>query len=212
MKSRIVTATLAFAAFSGIGSAQAAASDAWYGGLRLGRGVERLGSGEIDGALGTQGALSASSIDSGATSYGLFAGYQLNPNFAVEGGYDHLGSFGFSSAVSAPAADSASGHYEARSLDLSAVGLLPFAHDWAAFGKAGLAYSEAKLDASSGGAVSIGSAHHWDMAPLVGAGISYDLTRQTALRAEWDRFLHVGDASTGRGDIDQYTVGVAYRF
>jgi opacity protein-like surface antigen len=58
----------------------------------------------------------------------------------------------------------------------------------------------------------VSSAHHWSTGPLLGAGVGYDLTRNVALRAEWDRYFRVGDASTGRGDIDQYTVGVAYRF
>jgi opacity protein-like surface antigen len=50
------------------------------------------------------------------------------------------------------------------------------------------------------------------MDPLLGAGVSYDVSRNISLRGEWDRFFRVGDSSTGRGDIDQFTVGVAYKF
>jgi OOP family OmpA-OmpF porin len=193
-------------------SAQAAGNPGWYGGVSLGRSVEQLGGGAVDGALANQGLTGASSLDHHGTSYNLFAGYEITPYFALEGGYVSLGKFDFSSAVAAPAADTVSGHYEARGVDAAALGILPFADKWSAFGKAGLLYAKTSLDAGSTGAVAVSDEHHWSTGPLLGAGVGYDLTRNVALRAEWDRYFRVGDASTGRGDIDQYTVGVAYRF
>jgi OOP family OmpA-OmpF porin len=193
-------------------SAQAAGNAGWYGGASLGRSTEQLGGGAIDGALGNQGLAGASSLDHHGTSYNLFAGYQMTPYFAVEGGYVNLGRFDFSSAVSAPTADTVSGRYEAKGVDAAAVGILPFADKWSAFGKAGLLYAKTSLEAGSTGAVAVSEAHHWGTSPLLGAGIGYDLTRNVSLRAEWDRYFSVGDSSTGKGDIDQYTVGVAYRF
>jgi len=193
-------------------SAQAASGAGWYGGASLGRGVEQLGGGAIDGALANQGLAASSSLEHHATSYNLFAGYQFTPHFAVEGGYVHLGKFNFSSAVSAPAADSVSGRYEANGIDAAAVGILPFADKWSAFGKAGLLYAKTSLEAGSTGAVAVSDAHHWSTSPLLGAGVGYSLTRNVELRAEWDRYFSVGDSSTGKGDIDQYTIGVAYRF
>src|SRR4051812_49375581 len=79
-------------------SAQAASPAGWYGGASLGRSVEQLGGGAIDGALGNQRLAGASSLDHHGTSYNLFAGYELTPHFAVEGGYVNLGRFDFSSA------------------------------------------------------------------------------------------------------------------
>jgi OmpA-OmpF porin, OOP family len=193
-------------------AAHAAGGPGWYGGVSLGRSVEQLGGGAIDGALANQGLASSSSLDHHGTSYNLFAGYEINPNFAVEGGYVNLGRFDFSSAVAAPAADTVSGRYEAKGVDAAAVGILPFADKWSAFGKAGLLYAKTSLDAESTGAVAVSGANHWGTSPLLGAGIGYDLTRNVSLRAEWDRYFSVGDSSTGKGDIDQYTVGVAYRF
>jgi OOP family OmpA-OmpF porin len=195
-----------------VSSAQAAGDAGWYGGASLGRSVEQLGGGAIDGALANQGLAASFSLDHHGTAYNLFAGYQFSPHFAVEGGYVHLGKFDFSSAVAAPAADSVSGRYAANGIDAAAVGILPFADKWSAFGKAGLLYAKTSLEAGSTGAVAVSDEHHWSTGPLLGAGIGYDLTRSVALRAEWDRYFRVGDAATGRGDIDQYTVGVAYRF
>ena len=193
-------------------SAQAAGDPGWYGGVSLGRSVEQLGSGAVDGALANQGLAASSSLDHHSASYNLFAGYEFTPHFAVEGGYVHLGKFDFSSAVAAPAADTLSGRYEAKGVDAAALGILPFADKWSAFGKAGLLYAKTSLEAGSTGAVAVSDEHHWSTSPLLGAGVGYDLTRNVSLRAEWDRYFRVGDASTGRGDIDQYTVGVAYRF
>ena len=196
----------------GLASAQAAGNDGWYGGLDLGRSNQRLGSGQIDSALGQQGLTTSSSLDDHATAWGLFAGYQFNPYFAVEGGYVNLGKFDYSSTVSAPAADTVSGHLGVQGVDAAAVGLLPFGEQWAVYGKAGLLYAKSKLDASSTGAVAVSSVEHWDTSPLLGAGVNYDLTRKVALRAEYDRYFKVGEASVGKGDIDAFTARVVYRF
>jgi hypothetical protein len=36
--------------------------------------------------------------------------------------------------------------------------------------------------------------------------------RRRLTRAGWDRFMNVGDSSTGKGDVDVYAVGVGMRF
>jgi OOP family OmpA-OmpF porin len=206
---RIAVATLLGAAAAG---AQAAGNEGWYGGLDLGRSTQHLGGGQIDGALGQQGLASSSSLDDHGTAWGLFAGYQFNPYFAVEGGYLNLGKFDYSSTVSSPAADTVSGHLGVQGVDAAAVGLLPFGKQWAAYGKAGLLYAKSTLDASSTGAVAVSDADHWSTSPLLGAGINYDLTRNVALRGEYDRYFKVGDTTTGKGDIDAFTARVVYRF
>ena len=212
MSRKAITAVAIGLGAACVSSAQAAGNPGWYGGVSLGRSVEQLGSGTVDGALANQGLAAASSLDHHSTSYNLFAGYEITPHFAVEGGYVHLGKFDFSSAVSAPAADMLSGRYEAKGVDAAAVGILPFADKWSAFGKAGLLYAKTSLEAGSTGAVAVSDTHHWSTGPLLGGGVGYDLTRNVSLRAEWDRYFNVGDSSTGKGDIDQYTVGIAYRF
>jgi len=198
----------------GLASAQAAGNDGWYGGLDLGRSNQRLGSGQIDSALGQQGLTTSSSLDDHATAWGLFAGYQFNPYFAVEGGYVNLGKFDYSSTVSAPAADTVSGHLGVQGVDAAAVGLLPFGQrqEWAVYGKAGLFYAKSTLDASSTGAVAVSDTDHWSTSPLLGAGVNYDLTRNVGLRAEYDRYFKVGDSTVGKGDIDALTARVVYHF
>ena len=214
MNRKAIAITVATLLGAGVTAAQAAGNQGWYGGLDLGRSSQHLGGGQIDGALGQQGLTSSSSMDDHATTWGLFGGYQFNPYFAVEGGYVNLGKFDYSSTVSSPAADTVNGHFGVQGVDAAAGGLLPFGdrQQWAAYGKAGLLYAKSTLDASSTGAVAVNSVDHWDTSPLLGAGINYDLTRKVALRAEYDRYFKVGEASVGKGDIDAFTARVVYHF
>lgn len=208
----IVSVATVVSAFA-LPAAHAAGADGWYVGGALGGSQQHFGGGQIDNALSSQGLTSSSSIDRSDTSMRLFGGYQFNPNFALEGGYVNLGKFDYSSTVSAPAADTVNGHLSVHGADLAAVGILPLNEQFGLFGKAGAFYAQTKLSESSGGAVAVGDQSHNSTSPLLGAGLNYDITKKVAVRAEWDRYFRVGDSgSTGRGDIDQYTVGVVYRF
>jgi len=213
MKKQAMAAALAALAVIGSTSgARAAGSDAgWYGGIRLGRSVANVGSGDIDNAFSGQGLTTSSSFDRRDWTGSLFGGYRFNRNFALEGGLTRLGSFGYSSTATAPAAGAINGHYAAGGAELDAVGLLPLAERWTLYGKAGLIYADTRLDASASG-VSASDMHHWSTEPLLGIGASYDLTRNVAAQVEWDRYSGLGDSSTGSGGINQYTVGLVYRF
>jgi opacity protein-like surface antigen len=47
--------------------------------------------------------------------------------------------------------------------------------------------------------------------PLVGIGVAWHLTHRMALRAEYTRFVNVGDKhTTGEMNIDFYNLGVTY--
>ena len=39
-----------------------------------------------------------------------------------------------------------------------------------------------------------------------------DVTRNVSARVGWDRYFHLGNDLSGHGDVDLYTVGVAYKF
>jgi OOP family OmpA-OmpF porin len=205
---------ISFAASVAVLSMQAAhAQDTgWYAGINAGATHNTLKNGDVDNALGKQGVTSSSSLDTRDNIYGLNLGYQFNRNFAVEGGYVDLGKYNFSSNISAPAADTASGTYKAKGFTASAVGILPLQNGFSAYGKVGLIVADTKLDASSGtGATTLGNTSKTSTHPTVGLGLSYDFTKQVVGKAEWNRY-GVGNSDTGRGDIDAYTVGVAYKF
>jgi OOP family OmpA-OmpF porin len=118
-----------------------------------------------------------------------FAGYQFNPNFALEAGVAGLGRV-----------DSTAGTVKARSVYLDAVGTLPMTEKWSALGRLGVAH--VNLDTPSGDGNGQGL--------KLGLGVQYALNTKVALRGEWERYQpHVFDEKSA---IDQYTVGVRVAF
>src|SRR5690349_15351145 len=168
MRSKLMAGAATVALLVCAGAARAQQSG-FYGDVDLGR--SRL---HVDGV-----------DDQNATSYGLNAGYRVNRNFAVEGGYARLGDFG----------DQVS--YKANALSLSALGLLPLDSSWSLYGKAGYARTRAEVPGATDDANGL----------VIGAGAMYDFTQQFYARAGWDRYTKVGGADTGSGSLDMFGVG-----
>jgi OOP family OmpA-OmpF porin len=121
----------------------------------------------------------------------LYGGYQFTPNFAVEGGAFGLGHV-----------DNAIGKVQTRGLYVDAVGRYPLGTNWSVLGSAGLA--AARFDSSPG---------ENDDSPGVklGAGVQYDISKEVAVRAQYDRY-HFTGAYDGKANIGQTTVGLRYAF
>jgi OOP family OmpA-OmpF porin len=198
----------------GAGVAQAAPADrGWYAGLDVGRSNLRLNGSDLDGVFANQGITSSTSIDGHDTNLGANVGYRLNRNFALEGGYIDFGKFDFNAAANAPGADTIQGDYKAHAWSFSAVGTAPIDNRWSLYAKGGVTRTSADLSASSAtGATAPAGASASGTGALLGVGTSYDFTRSLYGKLEADRYTHVGDSNTGRGDIDVYTVGVGLRF
>jgi OOP family OmpA-OmpF porin len=196
--------------------AQAAPGDnqGWYGGLDLSRAHLGLNGSNIDQAFAQQGIAGNTSIDRSHTAWGLDLGYRFNGNFALEGGYASFGKFNYSTPTTAPGADNIQGAFKAHAWSLAPVGILPLNDKWNLFGKAGLTRTTATLDASSTtGATAPAGGEHSNTGFLLGAGATYDITKNVYGKLEVDRYTRVGDASTtGRCDLDLFTLGVGVRF
>lgn len=120
----------------------------WYGGANVGRSAATIDDERINrGLLGSD--ISASTLvdDDRSTGYKIFGGYQLNRNFAVEGGYFDLGNFGYI-ATTVPAG-TLDGRIKLRGLNLDLVGTLPLSEKFSVFGRTGVNYSQAR-DSFSG--------------------------------------------------------------
>jgi OOP family OmpA-OmpF porin len=124
------------------------------------------------------------------TGFKLFAGQQFHRNFAWEVQYTDFGDRSerrFGTTVDA----------SAWALGGSLVGLLPVSPEFSLFGKLGAHYVKVKYSApgisSSDSDVDLG----------VGAGLSYRITPQLALRAEIE---DIGDPG------DMISVGIQFRF
>jgi OmpA-OmpF porin, OOP family len=214
MQCKLIVGAVAALLAAANGATLAAPSDrGWYGDVDVGRSDLRLNGGDIDNALANQGIAGSSSLDRRDTALGANVGYRLNRNFALEGGYTEFGKFKVQSATSAPAADTVDGDYKAHAWSFAAVGIAPLEDGWSLFGKAGAARTTADLTASSEtGATAPGGASHSGTGLLLGAGATYDFTDNLYGKVELDRYTRVGDSSTGKGDVDLYTVGVGVRF
>ncbi|HXM81551.1 MAG TPA: porin family protein [Burkholderiales bacterium] len=216
MYKKAIIAVTATALVVGAGIARAQSVDgkpAWYGGIDLGRSRLGLGGGDFDNALARQGIGASSSNDRSDTSFGFNVGHLVNRNFAIEGAYTRLGDFDYSAAASSPAADTITGKYKARALSLSGVGILPLQQNWSVYGKAGLARTKTELNSSSAtGALAVGNSSDSRTGLLIGAGATYDISRNVFAKAGWDRYADIGSDATGKGHADVYSVGVGYRF
>lgn len=120
----------------------------------------------------------------------LYGGYAFTPNFALEAGYVSLGKFKGSAA-----------DVKADGAFIDAVGIVPLRNNFSLLGRVGA--FNGKLDSSLAGTDRSTNLK-------VGAGVQYDLSANTAIRAEWERYRF--DVLGSKSNTDLYSVGFAYRF
>jgi len=120
----------------------------------------------------------------------VYGGYELTPNFALEGGYFDLGR-----------SPDVGGTARARGLYVDGIGSLMLMPDWSLQGSVGLA--EARLRTSLGNGSS--------PAVKLGLGVQYDLSSSTALRLGYDRYRFT-DAFGGKPNVGETVIGVKIRF
>jgi len=182
----------------------------WYGGLNIGQTHESIN----DGAIATDemgGGLTSLTDDDRDNGYKLFAGYQLNDNFAVEAGYFDLGQFG-SRAVKVQEG-SLKTRAKTRGFNVDLVGSLPMTEKLSAFARAGAHYYEAKDRFQGGDGYVVSDQHRRerDVDFKWGGGLQYDFTQKFAMRLEAERYA-INDVLGNNGKISMYSLGALYRF
>jgi OOP family OmpA-OmpF porin len=120
----------------------------------------------------------------------LYGGYELSPNFAIEGGLFDLGHI-----------DDATGNVNLRGVYVDALGRYEFAPKWSLLGSVGLAH----------GRFSTTGGNDSSPALKLGAASQYDLTKQVALRAEYDHY-RFSDAFDSKPTVGEFTFGVKVGF
>ena len=163
------------------GAARAASAEGLYLGADLGHPQY---SNNVDGIGGGN---DASNGGIGAKVYG---GYALTPNFALEGSLFRLGH-------SRMGGDKVN----TSGIALDGVGSYSFAPQWSVLGRLGVA--EGRFSTSFGN----------DSSPALkmGAGVQYDLTKQLALRVQYERY-HFVNAFDGKPNIGEYSAGIKMSF
>ena len=195
-----------------------AQTQGWYigGGIGQSKANNAGGCSDLSGVFDP--GFSCTSNDT-STGWRLFAGYQLNDHFALEGGYVDLGDFKISAngtVLLNPA--TASGSDKASGFSFDVVGTLPINEQFGLLGRIGVfAWT---LDASatatrSGGipnpTVSVSDKPTGTSLDF-GVGVKYDFYKDLGVRAEYQRFQSVGNDNTGKSDIDLISASLVYRF
>lgn len=126
---------------------------------------------------------------SSGTGLKVYGGWQFHPNFAVEASAFRLGR-----------SSGNGGTAKADGFGVDAVGLLPFAPDWTAFAKLGVASVKTRAAGDD----------DRNTVPKFGLGVQYKLTANMSIRGEWERYRL--DAFDRKSNTDQFGVGVNWAF
>lgn len=203
---KIILAVMAIVGLAGATTAFAS-DDGWYVFGAVGKPTSNNDKSTLDNALTSVGATGFSSSLSTFTVYNLDVGYQVNKNFAVEGGY--LGSTNETYSAAGgnlPGPVNVSGNI--KGWTLAAVGILPLADQFSLLGKLGVAgIKESATATVLGSSASVNGTKN-DL--TYGIGVKYDFTSAASMRLSLDNY-NVGDSSySSRGSV--WTVGVGYKF
>jgi len=135
------------------------------------------------------------------TGFKAFGGYMFTPNLGIEGAYVDLGK----AKVSAPGA---SAELKSSGFGVWGVAVLPIDR-FSIFGKAGFAYLDTKLTGSVSGFGS-GSESESNANPAFGVGAAFDITKEVAVRVEYERFRV--EFQGEKSNVDLFSAGVVFRF
>jgi len=168
----------------------------------------------LDDLLTGAGATGVASSDSntGNNKWRLQLGYAMNNYLALEAGYIDLGKADYSATY---AGGTASGRWKAAGPDIAALGILPVNNALSVFGKLGVIDAKVKtnLTATGSGAAATASVDDTSAKVFYGGGAMLNLTENTGMRLEYERFNNLGAAATtGKGDVNVVSLGISYNF
>ena len=167
-----------------VASLSTQAADVYVG---LAAGASRWSVGDEPGA----------SIDKSDAGGKITLGVQFHPNFALEGGYVHLGKAKYQGAFA--------GDIKGTGAFVDAVGQWPLTPEWSALARMGVFNGKAKGTVSG-----LGSASDSGTDLKYGLGLQYALFKTLAVRAEWERYRF--DVFNDKGDVDLWSLGLRIAF
>ena len=144
------------------------------------------------------------SCEDSDTAFKLLGGAQLNQNFAVELAYINFGEIRLSGPGGTISAESSG-------FEIVGLGMLPVAERLSVYGKLGLYRAETEAAVNVPG-VLVGNLDESNNDLTFGFGVRFDVTKQVAVRAEWQRYSDVGGGEIGEADIDVISIGALFRF
>jgi OmpA-OmpF porin, OOP family len=193
-------------------SASSLASAQWYVGGSVGVSNTSLNESSLRlTGVATQ-ALSKNESDTGTKAW---VGYQLNKNFAIEGGYVNLGQFSASNTYTGPNG-TLTAKIKTDGWNLAVLGMLPLGSNMSMFAKLG-AYMSTTSGTSSGTGTlppgAIASVSNSETNVMYGFGLDYNLSKSWVVRGELESFQDLRPSSTAnKGNVSLYSLGVNYKF
>ncbi|SUB21864.1 porin OmpA [Pasteurella bettyae] len=145
--------------------------------------------------------------------YGVFGGYQITDNLAVELGYDDFGRLKTKSSL-----DNTTGKHTTHGAHLSLKASYPVLDNLDIYGRVGAALirSDYKKDMSADGTE---HSHSLKTSPVFAGGLEYAILPELALRLEYQWITKVGRLKDENGekldyhpDIGSVALGLSYRF
>ncbi|CAH7259381.1 Outer membrane protein A precursor [Vibrio chagasii] len=156
----------------------------------------RLGWGHFQGACDS----SSGACNNDTFGGGIYAGYQLNDWFALEGGVTDYGK---------PDARYAGGRVSADTYgaELSAKLSYRLSSEWALFSRIGAAYQDIEKQSDWDGKQ---TSQDWNT--LAAVGVDYRLTQRWSLRGEYQFIDGIGDGKVLQSDLHFTSLGLTYHF
>ncbi|HTS55495.1 MAG TPA: outer membrane beta-barrel protein [Burkholderiales bacterium] len=148
------------------------------------------------------------SCDDTSFAWKLLLGYQINRYLGVEAGYDYFGRFS-ATFVNGGVSETTS-QTKTWAGFLEAVGSIPIGSRFSLFGKAGGVYWRTKF--SQQGTTGAFDTNQHDVDYVVGAGVQLFVTKNLAVRAEYEYLPNYGNSTTGEVDLQLVTASVLWKF
>jgi OOP family OmpA-OmpF porin len=205
MKTHKFLAGILFATAATTGGAAIAADTGYYLGFSAGQARPRF-----DSAPASAAGFPITN-DSSDSAWKVFAGYQFNQYFGVEGNYVKFGTYNSNLNFAGTPLFT---DININGWGLALTGTLPLGKTFSLFGRAGETYTRESLGTCSricGGTAPFSASNTWS--PTAGVGLKYDFHPNWFARAEVERYFKVGSSDTTIGaSINLYTIGLAYKF
>ncbi|UZD16657.1 porin OmpA [Gallibacterium anatis] len=147
-----------------------------------------------------------------SVTYGVFGGYQITDNFAVEAGYDFYGQ------LKGHQGDSVRARHTAHGLNLSLKASYPVAYvdGLDVYGRLGAALIRSDYTRHEDGE-KVASEHKLKVSPVFAAGVEYAILPELAARLEYQWIAKVGKVDQFKDisyspSIGSVSLGLSYRF
>ena len=171
-----------------------------YLGAEVGR--TNLKSTETDGV--------ADPLKANATGFGLYGGYQFQPNAAIEVGYRDLGKIKDSvTIIESGTTATANGTVKLQALHISLLGIFPVSDEFSLYARIGAARLKVKSDFS----YTVSGVNETDSDTvkkthgMFGLGARFAVNKEFGVRAEYTHF-----SKTEELKISNFTIGGDYQF